>query len=107
MGRRRPRRGHLTMSTWVETRGTHECDRLNDALQDGLYTVTRAVMGNRRRMRLILIPMLPWPTRDMNATTDRLRFCPFCGSTIKLVDAPKRLPQRGMTVPDTLPKDVQ
>ena len=106
--RRRPNRDHLTISAWVETRGAHECDRLNDALQDGLYEVARAVMGNKRRMRLILIPMLPWPKSDMNPTTDRLRFCPFCGCTIKLVDAPARLSsRRHPQVPDQLPKDVQ
>jgi len=106
--RRRPHRDHLTISAWVETQGAHECDHLNNAIQDGLYTVARAVMGNKRRMRLILLPLLPWPKADMNPTTDRLRFCPFCGTTIKLVDAPQRI-FRGAppVVPDALPKDVQ
>jgi hypothetical protein len=108
MGRRRDHRPKLTISTWVETRGSNDCDRLNDAIQDGLYTVTRAVMGNRRRMRLILLPLLPWPRQDMNPTTDRLRFCPFCGCTIKLVDAPKRISKgHKIIIPDTLPKDVE
>jgi hypothetical protein len=106
--RRRPNRDQLTISAWVETRGAHECDRLNDALQDGLYEVARAVMGNRRRMRLILLPLLPWPKSDLNPTTDRLRYCPFCGAQIKLVDAPKRLTRsRKLIIPDTLPKDVE
>lgn len=111
--KRRPgRRRHNveTLSLWVEMRGAHECDRLCDAVQDGLIEVRRVRMGRTRRWRLVLTPLLPWPARDLNPTTDRLRFCPFCGAGIRLVDAPARLDLRSRArtpkCPDHLPEDL-
>lgn len=114
--RRRPGRGRgdkMTLSTWIETQGAHECDKLCDAIQDGLYTVRRHHYRRSGRTRLLLVPKLPWPWADFDPVMDRLHHCPYCGVRIRLVDAPEKLRQRrrgnrsGLpTVPEHLPEDL-
>jgi len=111
--RRRKRHSKMTLSTWIETRGAHECERLCDALQDGVYEVRRYHFRRSGRTRLLLTPRLPWPWSEFDPVCDRLHYCPYCGVKIRLVDAPERLHQGGRrhthglpTVPDTLPEDL-
>ncbi|MHC4965475.1 MAG: hypothetical protein ACYTGE_11230 [Planctomycetota bacterium] len=112
--RRRGRKQQMTLSTWIETVGAHECDKLCDAIQDGTYIVRTYHYRRTGRTRLVLVPRLPFPWSDFDPACDRLQYCPFCGVRIKLVDAPEKLKQRrrgnrtGLPkVPDTLPEDLR
>lgn len=112
MSRRRQRVPTSYLSYWQEHDDTHRCEDLLDAIHGGVYEVLCTTARGRRISRrrytrrrvLVVVPNHPdvWPGRE------RLRFCPFCGHRIHLIDAPAaKTPASGPpVVPDRLPEGI-
>lgn len=108
-GRRRPVTSLLSL--WQESERAHHCEQLREAIADAIYeimeTTARGKKISRRKYqrRRVLVVMPNHP--DGVPMRDRVRWCPFCGHKVALVDAPPRQ-RRGQSaaVPDSLPEDL-
>ncbi len=96
---------------WCEHRDAHCCDRLDRAIQIAVYEiVVTTVRGPRisrrkRRRRRVLVVVPNLDPAALRPRQDHIRWCPYCGAKVHLVDAPPR--RRGTPqVPEVLPPEI-
>ncbi|MDP3910188.1 MAG: hypothetical protein Q8Q14_07330 [Gemmatimonadales bacterium] len=110
MSRRHPLPPTSFLSYWQEHATAHHCDDLTEAIQAGIYEVVVTAARGRRLSRrrwtkrrvLVVVPNHPdvWPRKE------RIRFCPFCGHRVHLLDAPAARLGPPPVVPDHLPEGM-
>ncbi len=104
-GRRRPVTSLLSL--WTESDRAHRCDALADAITEAAYEVMITTARGRRISRrkcarrrvLVVVPN----AADVVPIRDRVRFCPFCGHRVALVDAP---PKGKLEAPSVTPGEL-
>ena len=111
MSRSRRRPVPSLLALWQESDRAHACDDLVDAVADAAYEVVLTYARGRRISRrkrardrrvLVVIPN----ALDVVPMRDRVRFCPFCGHRVPLVNAPPK-PKRGSAVvPTHMPEEM-
>lgn len=98
---------------WREHRDAHCCATLDQAIQVAVYeivvtTVRGARVSRRKRRRrrvLVVVPNLD--PAVLRPRQDRIRWCPYCGGKVRLVDAPPRRRAGGpIEVPEHLPPEI-
>ncbi len=96
---------------WAEKDGAHSCAKLDTAIQIAVYEIVATTVKGRRISRrkrakrrvLVVVPNLD--PAALRPRQDRLRWCPFCGAKVHLVDAPPR--RRGQPeIPQALPPEI-
>lgn len=111
MSRSRRRPVPSLLSLWKESDRAHACEALVDAIADAAYEVVVTYARGRRISRrkrerdrrvLVVIPN----ALDVVPLRDRLRFCPFCGWRMPLVNAPpKQTKGSAVIIPSAMPED--
>lgn len=105
---RHPQPSTTLLSYWQESADTHKCDDLIHALHEALYEVfvtqARAKRLSRRRWSYRRVLVVAPNTPDVIARRDRIRFCPFCGHRVHMLDAPAPRVGPPPVVPDCLPE---
>jgi len=98
---------------WREHDAAHGCAALDHAIQIAVYEiVVTTVRGPRisrrkRRRRRVLVVVPNLDPAGLRPRKDRIRWCPYCGAKVRLVDAPPR--GRGLgriEVPEALPPEI-
>jgi hypothetical protein len=96
---------------WREQLGAHGCDQLDRAIQIAVYEIVvttvrgRRISRRKRRRRRVLVVVPNLDPAALRPRQDRIRWCPYCGARVRLVDAPPR--RRGTPeIPEGLPPEI-